>query len=480
MSKKTILILTLIIIFPMLTSLACLSSVREKISDQVSDFVDDQVGEALEDVVGEIIPQSEEEMLPSEALPTEEAVIEAPTTQVPLSEEQQDIIMLDNSKWIQDEDTVFVAYLFQNPNQSFMFEDAEFSFYFLDSSGTEIGFDEYYVTNFYPGEKIAIVFNYYLPDDLTIVDSVMVEWELPSTVAAQGMTNPLTTSEVNYWPSGGYPIVTGSIANSGSSIFTNIRTNIVCYNGSGEIVGGGSSYVDFVPNGAKIGFSNYVEAFEDVALVEVYPFMTYGSTAVDDPNAWTKISVLENNFYQGTYNWGYGGVIIRNETDDVLENAVFYATFYDSAGKVVSVASAYFDILLPGEIIGFSPWIYSLPDGTRMSTFEGWAFPGEVVTGYELSSNPFVVNSTELIGDYQDTVLVNFTNTYSKQVSEVEVYVIVRNAAGEIIGGGNDWTEEPTPAGGTGSAEVYVTVDSSETIASIEAWVMPSYWTDFE
>jgi hypothetical protein len=146
----------------------------------------------------------------------------------------------------------------------------------------------------------------------------------------------------------------------------------------------------------------------------------------------------------------------------------------------VSVGSAYINFLFPGEILGFAPWIYSLPDEARIATSEIWVLPGRVVDNYELSSNPFVVNSTELIGDYNDTVLVTFRNTYSKQVSEVEVFVIVRNASGEIIGGGSDWTDEPTPAGGTGSTEIYISVESGDTIASIEAWVLPSFWTNFE
>jgi hypothetical protein len=490
MSRKTLFILTLLIIFPMLTSLACLSSVREKISGKVSDFVEEEVGEALEDVVGGIVPEDiipTEEGAPPVVEPTvEQAPVEPPTEvetpveEVPAEGEPKEIILLDKSKWIQDEDTVFVAYQFQNPNLSYMFEDAKFSFRFLDSTSAEIGFDEYYVAQIFPEEKISIVFTYYLPDAETIVDSVTTEWEITSIVPAQGMVNPLSTSTVKFWPSGGYPIVTGSIANNSSSILTTIQTNIVCYNGAGEIVGGGLAYIDFVPNNAQVGFSNYVETFDTVATVEVYPFMSYGSNTVDDPNAWTKLAVVDNYFYQGTYSWGYGGVIIRNQTADVLKNSMFYATFFDDDGNVVSVASSYFDVLLPGEELGFSPWIYSLPDGARMSTFEAWAFPGEAITNYELTSNPFVVNSTEVVGDFQDTVLVNFTNTYTKQVSEVEIFVLLRNAQGLIIGGGNDWTDEPTPAGGTTAAEIYVTKDSSETIASIEAWVVPSYWTTFE
>ncbi|MFU8827715.1 MAG: hypothetical protein ACNA70_09550, partial [Brevefilum sp.] len=106
--------------------------------------------------------------------------------------------------------------------------------------------------------------------------------------------------------------------------------------------------------------------------------------------------------------------------------------------------------------------------------------PGDPNKYYELDSNPFRVNSTSVTGDFDNYVLVNFTNTYSKQVSEVDVYVLVFDEQGDIIGGGNTWTNEPTPAGGIGEIEVWVSYGSNKTIADIQAWVVPSYFTRFE
>ena len=80
----------------------------------------------------------------------------------------------------------------------------------------------------------------------------------------------------------------------------------------------------------------------------------------------------------------------------------------------------------------------------------------------------------------QDTVRVNFTNTYSKPASEVDVNVLLLDAAGNIIGGGADWTTEPIPAGGTTEIEVWVDYDPALEVASIQVWVTPNYWTAFE
>jgi len=77
-------------------------------------------------------------------------------------------------------------------------------------------------------------------------------------------------------------------------------------------------------------------------------------------------------------------------------------------------------------------------------------------------------------------VLVNFTNTYNRQVSELDIYVLVYNDDGLIIGGGWDWTRDPIPAGESAEIEVWVNYADAETIADIEAWVVPTNWTSFE
>ena len=82
--------------------------------------------------------------------------------------------------------------------------------------------------------------------------------------------------------------------------------------------------------------------------------------------------------------------------------------------------------------------------------------------------------------DYGNYVAVNFTNTYDKQASEVDIFILLYDANGNIIGGGHDWTTEPTPAGATTEIEIWVDYSDSKEIDSIQAWVVPNYWTEFK
>ena len=91
-----------------------------------------------------------------------------------------------------------------------------------------------------------------------------------------------------------------------------------------------------------------------------------------------------------------------------------------------------------------------------------------------------MINSKEITGDYDDYVTVNFTNTYSKSLSEVNVNVLIYDTEGYIIGGGYSWYYDPIPAGGSAEIEIWVDYDQDSSVGSIEAWVSPSYWTEFE
>lgn len=444
------------LIFPLLVGLACSFTAKEPAPTQTP-------------VV--ITAQAEDE-------PTE-VVTEAVTEPIDTGE-LQDLVLLDNSFWRQDGETVFTAFVLHNPNGNIVFEDVEYTVHLFDASGDEITSDYSTTRWIFPGQTFGIVFNFYLDDENTIVDSTSVDWEYDSTFAADGFANPFTTSNTIYWQNGDYPMVTGIINNIDPDTYTDIRANIICYDSAGDIVGGGYTYIDFVPGSDTMGFATYVDTFDSVASVEVFPTLTYSSLQYEGGDFWSEISVLNDYFYSTTYGSLVGGFEIQSNIDTVLSDSVAVVNFYDKDGNITSTGAFYIDYLLPYQTLGISPWTLTPPDDAKTDSYDVLVLPGEYESDYELTDNPFVVNSTTLTGDYDNYVAVNFTNTYGKQVSELNVYVLLYDADGNIIGGGNDWTTEPTPAGGTMEVEVWVDYSDSKTIASIQAWVVPNYWTEFE
>jgi hypothetical protein len=255
---------------------------------------------------------------------------------------------------------------------------------------------------------------------------------------------------------------------------------VICFDRAGEVVGGGYTFVNFVLGQDYSGFNAYMDTFGDVASVAVFPTVTYASQWVEETDLLTGLVIEYDNFYEDDLGYLQGGFIARNATEQVLRNSLITINFYDEDDHITAVASAYIDLLLPGDAVGIVPWVTTPPEGIVSKEFDFRLLPGEVDDAYELDANPFVINSITLTGEDGDDVLVNFTNQYSKTVSEVDIYVLVYNDAGEIIGGGKDWTKSPTPPGGTSELEVWITYDSAETIAVAEAWVVPSFFTSFE
>ena len=210
--------------------------------------------------------------------------------------------------------------------------------------------------------------------------------------------------------------------------------------------------------------------------------LTYITDEYEDLEALRgAVSITDHNFYVSQSDLLYGGAVIQNNLEDqILKDLIMTVVYYDEDDFVTGLGSQYIDYLFPGDTLGLSPYFNTPPEGADPSRYTAYIFPGDVVDDYELTENIFQVTGSELTGDFDDQVKVTFTNTYTKQVSEVDIYALVYDKDGIIIGGGSTYLDEPIPAGGTGEIEVYAFYDSDLTVSDIMVWVVPSYYTAFE
>ena len=456
-------IIVLFILFPLVVGLACLSSRP----DPTATPTEEPVAVATE-------PSPEPTQPPPTQPPAQEEVQEEPT-QTP-----KDLVVLEKSAWYQEGSTVFTGYLIENPTRDILFEDVEFTIRLFGASGNLIDTSYSNLTWFFPNTTRGVVAMFYLSDENVVVDSVDIAWTFKGTSSPGAFSDPFTTENLIYWDNDGFPQVTGKIVNNESTTYTDLRTDIICYDSSGVVVGGGTSYLDFIHLNDYMGFIAYVDSFGDVDRVEAFTSFSYSTKMIDRTDFSSDISVLQEDFYVDNFGYPQGGMIIQNETDDVLRSSVVYITFYDENDNITTAGSSFIDLLLPNSTLGVAPWLSSPPTDTNSVRYDILMLPGEADPEYVLETTPFMVNSTSITGEFDNYVLVNFTNTYSKQASEVDVFVLLFNEAGAIIGGGDTWTSEPTPAGGTAEIEVWVSYSSTETIDSVQAWAVPSFWTVFE
>ncbi|MDY6874120.1 MAG: FxLYD domain-containing protein [Chloroflexota bacterium] len=423
-------------------------------------------------------PTPEEEVVeaPTEdTQPTDAATEETPAE----TEALQDLVLLDQNYWVQDGENVFTVFFFENPNTSQIISDLNYTIYLYDADGAQIQSDSDNVLWIYPGQKMGITAIFTLANESVAVGSVSIDWTY-DWEAADDVRFPFTVEKTHFWQNGDNPMVTGTVSSSSDDTYTNLRANIICFDADDEIVGGGVSTLEFIPAGDYMGFASFVDTYGEVARVEVYPAFTYYTTYYKGSDFWSEIGILDDHFYTDDFGTPMGGLVIENNLDTVLIDSLVYVTFYDDAGNITSTATQPIDILLPNDRLGLSPWPLTPPEGAITSSYDILILPGDYENDYELDKTPLNVGEVSLTGEFNDTVTVNFTNTYDKQVSEADVFVLLYDADGNIIGGGSDWTTDPIPAGETVELDVWVEYAEGETVDSIEAWAYPNHYTTYD
>ncbi|MBG0787320.1 MAG: hypothetical protein H0S79_19695 [Anaerolineaceae bacterium] len=462
--KKKWLKLTFLLILPLVIGLAC------QVSNPLSQLLNKPTEEELVYITTE-----EPDVVATEADETDLLA----ETLVPATGDELDLVMLDEDFWTQEDGSVYLAFYFQNPNVDILFEDIDYTIYLYDADGNEVQTYDSFLRYLFPQETFGLSEIVYLDDETVTVDSIEIEWTYLSG-AAEDFVNPFTAEDITYWENEGWPMVTAKVYNGSSDTYTYILANVVCLDNSDQIVGSGYSTIQFVPGNDYMGFSSYVDVFGDVSRCEVFPTYTYSSTYYEGEDFWSEVAILEDNFFLDDYGYILGGMTIQNNIDVPLSNSIAYVTFYDDNGAVTATAEYNVELLLAGETLGISPWASTPPVEAETTTYDILVLPGDYEDDYELTENPFVINSTEITGDYEDYVTVKFTNGYSKSVTEVNVNVLIYDTDGYIIGGGYSWFYDPIAAGDSAEIEIWVDYDQYSEIGAITAWVSPSYWTEFK
>ena len=126
--RKKIFTVIVLIILPILAGLACRFTAADPTATPRVEIQPEVEQEA---------EVEEEPTTPPIELPTEVVETEAPVE--PAGEESfQDLVRLDKNVWIQEENTVFVAFFFQNPNSNILFEDVEYTVTLFGPNDEEI------------------------------------------------------------------------------------------------------------------------------------------------------------------------------------------------------------------------------------------------------------------------------------------------------------------------------------------------------
>jgi len=154
----------------------------------------------------------------------------------PISNDQG-LVLLDDHTFIQDETTLVTVFLLQNTDPQSTLEDVKYTIYAYNASGTQVGNDIGYIQFFFPDQIIGVVNEIWLDEGVS-VDSVSVDWIIGDTNVYNDFDYPFVIENSKYYSGDSGNYITGVIKNNADQIYTDLRVNAVAYNANDLVIGG--------------------------------------------------------------------------------------------------------------------------------------------------------------------------------------------------------------------------------------------------
>ncbi len=129
----------------------------------------------------------------------------------------------------------------------------------------------------FPGERQAAAGDLSVPQKMKVAKMEVVihsstddhdEWGLQ---AANVSASPLTVGQGKYLKGDYQSKVTGILKSSWGKDLANIKVTVIAYDASGNVIGGGSTYIDNVPANGQVAIEIPLSVPQDPAKLEIYP-----------------------------------------------------------------------------------------------------------------------------------------------------------------------------------------------------------------
>lgn len=449
------------------------SSATEELSEAVADTPTPAVeAEAPEEQVEAeqeepATPEQEVEPEPTEAPPTE-----PPPT--PTAELEK--VVLADFGFGQDERELGFAFYVENPNPGFAIEDSQYQVAAFDAAGVVVSTESGFIELLLPGQTLGVASTMFVDEGVT-VDSIEVQLLGGDPVAAEDIPT-FTVDSVRYYPSEFFSRASGTITSPYDRDLEDLRVSAVAFNETGEIIGGGFTFLNFIPAGGITGVEVQLVSGGEVATVELYPTvsgLTFFGADDELPPDVQVMNMLKSGYGQDGNEIGFGMLLENPNEGFSVESSKYRVSVYGEDGAVIGVEEGYINLLLPGETQGVAGSIF-VQEGTVATSVDFQIKDGDFIAADAL---PFFTseNVSYQPGDFLSSVTGQIGNPYARDVTDLRATAIVYNEAGEIIGGGFTYVDF-VPANGKAAAEVSVTSAGNPVLAELYASV--SSLSDFE
>lgn len=401
--------------------------------------------------------------------PTKEPTLE-PTPEPPTATPTPEIepLTVVAQGFGQDGRELGFAFIIDNPNPGFAFEDTQYQLTALDDTGAILKADTGNIAAILPGQPAGVGGSLFL-DEGKIASSIVVQLSGSKSVPADPIPGFLVSS-LNYEPRDYFSKATGIIESPFNRDFSEIRVSAVLYNEADEIIGGGFTYLNFILANSATGASVSVVSAGEVARVELYPAITNLSMMRAEtvlPEDASSPVIAKYGFGQERGGVGFG-MVVENPNDDFsIESSQYRITAFNGDDVVIGVEEGFINILLPSQALGVGGSFY-VENTQTVARIEMQLQVGSYVGASE-DILPFTTeNVTYSQGTFSSNITGFVTNPYTQDVTNLRVSGIAYDEDGEIIGGGFTFLDFASANGNT-AAEVSVTTAKPPALVELHA-----------
>jgi hypothetical protein len=368
---------------------------------------------------------------------------------------KDEALVVEDSGFGQDKKRLSFGFVVRNPNDDQAVTRTEYQVAFYDADDTIVETETGYVDIALPGQTVGVAGNTYLDDGVEVkrIEVQLSEGDFEDL-------DPVASFEADpatYWPGDFTDKVTTVVKSPYSKLVEDVRVSAIAYDDAGKIIGGGYTFLGFVPAEGEAAVSVSVTALDTPSKVDVYAVLSALSLMyMDKAEGDNKpIELLaQGNSTKGN-KIGYAFSVSNPNTDKAIENSRYQVAAYDEDGRVLEAGSGYIGLMLPGEKLSVADTIY-LPDDIAIKSLVV-----QVKTGTAENSkaaSPLSASKVTFKDDrYSPKVTGVIKSTHKKKLENLPVYAVAYDAKGNLIGGGYTYLNF-VPANGQAPIEVYVTV----------------------
>lgn len=386
-----------------------------------------EISEAIQPTSAESVAQPEQNISPLAATETEPAIEE------PLAEAQE-LVSTGEQGFIQDGSLGVFLFAVNNPNSGYAIESSEYQITIYDASGTVLSTSSGYISLVLPEEKLFIAEDFYLEEGQT-ADRIEVQINSGSAKELELAEAPFSVDQVEFVPDEWFPQVTGMVNNHLNRDVSEMRITAVAYDANGNIIGGGSTYLNFLPPNGKSAVDISVTVDQTPAKVEIYPTVSGLSVFTEVESSEGGLILIDYGIVQSEYTSGVAFLIQNTNATSALESSEYRVEAYDEAGTVLDTEEGYINLVYPGEKQAVFTDLY-IPTGAMIAKVEVQLKQGDS-TSTEFAQNPLTAEKISLqAGDFDENVTAIISNAAERAFEDLEVVAVGYDETGKIVGGG--------------------------------------------